>query len=125
MLKAANPFASRRSGRGFELSTTLDPLEPMQTKQENMQHNPSLRGVLARSLLATVLALLGVSAARAADYQSTVLSDGPRAYYRFNDDTGRSPINRNSGSLGAAGGATNSTGHRGGGFVFRAAGRGR
>jgi hypothetical protein len=40
-------------------------------------------------------------------YQSTVLSDGPKAYYRFNDDTGRSNINKNSGTIGAAGDFTN------------------
>jgi len=42
-----------------------------------------------------------------ADYKSTVLADGPKAYYRLNDDTIRSLINQNSGSLGAAGNATN------------------
>ena len=45
-----------------------------------------------------------------ADYQSTVLSDGPKAYYRLNDDTTRAPINKNIGSLGAAGNATNDLG---------------
>ncbi len=52
------------------------------------------------------VALLNWAAAHA-DYQSTVLSDGPKAYYRLNDDTTRSLINRNIGSLGAAGDATN------------------
>ncbi len=42
-----------------------------------------------------------------ADYQSTVLADGPKAYYRLNDDTTRNLINKNSGTLGAAGNATN------------------
>jgi hypothetical protein len=42
-----------------------------------------------------------------ADYQSAVLANGPKAYYRLNDSTNRSPINVNSGSLGAAGNATN------------------
>jgi hypothetical protein len=56
---------------------------------------------------AAALTLLTVSAASAADYQSTVLSDNPKAYYRLNDATARAPINVNSGSLGAAGNATN------------------
>jgi hypothetical protein len=42
-----------------------------------------------------------------ADYQSTVLADGPQAYYRFNDNTARNLINYNIGSLGAAGNASN------------------
>ncbi len=42
-----------------------------------------------------------------ADYQSTVVGDGPKAYYRLNDDTTRNLINKNSGTLGAAGNATN------------------
>ncbi len=42
-----------------------------------------------------------------ADYASLVLSDNPKAYYRFNDDTTRSVINSNSGSVGAAGNLTN------------------
>jgi len=36
-----------------------------------------------------------------------VLSDNPKAYYRLNDSTVRAPINVNSGTLGAAGNATN------------------
>ena len=46
-----------------------------------------------------------------ADYPSTVLGDGPQAYYRLNDDTRRSNINRNSTSLGSAGDATNINAH--------------
>ncbi|MEO6036474.1 MAG: LamG domain-containing protein, partial [Verrucomicrobiota bacterium] len=42
-----------------------------------------------------------------ADYQSTVISDAPKAYYRLNDDNSRTLINKNSGSLGTAGNATN------------------
>ncbi len=42
-----------------------------------------------------------------ADYPSTVLGDSPQAYYRLQDDTSRSLISRNIGSLGAAGNATN------------------
>jgi len=67
---------------------------------------PPVSGRLTNPLVAASLMLLAVSV-KCADYQATVLSDGPRAYYRFNDDTGRSAINRNSGSLGAAGNATN------------------
>src|SRR5688572_7926318 len=59
----------------------------------------SLSTLLALPVLATQLAH--------ADYQSTVLGHNPKAYYRFNDDTSRSLINVNSGSLGAAGNATN------------------
>jgi hypothetical protein len=59
----------------------------------------SLSTLLALPVLVTQLAH--------ADYQSTVLGHNPKAYYRFNDDTSRSLINVNSGSLGAAGNATN------------------
>ena len=72
-----------------------------------MQSNRPLRSFFVSPLFAAVLAVLTVALARAADYQSAVLSDGPLAYYRFNDDTSRSPINKNSGSLGAAGNAIN------------------
>jgi len=61
--------------------------------------HPSLLTLLALPVVMTQLAR--------ADYQSTVISDGPKAYYRFNDDTSRPLINKNSGSLGAAGNATN------------------
>src|SRR2546429_8894476 len=67
---------------------------------------PPVSGRITNPLVFTAFLLLAVSV-KCADYQATVLSDGPRAYYRFNDDTDRSPINRNSGSLGAAGNATN------------------
>ena len=43
----------------------------------------------------TALSLLAPRLARA-DYQSTVLADGPKAYYRLNDDTSRTLINKNS-----------------------------
>ena len=72
-----------------------------------MQTNHLLRSLYAIPLYAAVVTRLAVSLARAADYQSAVISDGPKAYYRFNDDTSRSPINKNSGSLGAAGNAIN------------------
>src|SRR5437867_996745 len=76
-------------------------------KTKRMQTSRLLRSLLASPFLPAVVTLLAPSIARAADYQSAVLSDRPQAYYRFNDDTSRSPINKNSGSLGAAGNATN------------------
>ena len=61
-----------------------------------------------QSPLFTSLALLVFIVQPAwADYQATVLSDGPKAYYRLNDDTSRSLIHTNIGSLGAAGNAIN------------------
>ena len=56
-------------------------------------------------MAATALSLACVDGR--ADYPSTVLSDGPAAYYRLNDSQARSAINVNSGSLGAAANATN------------------
>lgn len=47
------------------------------------------------------------SAALAATYPAVVQGDGPLAYYRFNESTERPSVNVNSGSLGAAGNATN------------------
>jgi hypothetical protein len=67
-----------------------------------MQTKPSP----GKPLVAAALTLLACAAAHA-DYPSTVLSDSPKAYYRLNDDTNRTLINQNSGSLGAAGNATN------------------
>src|SRR5437879_12351510 len=72
-----------------------------------MQAIRSFRSLFTHLLIASVITRLTVSVAPAADYQAAVLSDGPKAYYRFNDDTSRSPINKNSGSLGAAGNAIN------------------
>ena len=46
-------------------------------------------------------------AALGTGYPAAVLADKPLAYYRFNDSTQRANINLNSGSLGAAGNATN------------------
>ena len=54
---------------------------------------------------AVLLSLACVSSM--ADYPSAVLSDGPVGYYRLDDAQGRSAINVNSGSLGAAANATN------------------
>src|SRR3954467_1660611 len=63
--------------------------------------------VRTRTLLAAGLMLAAAGTLRAADYSSAVLGDNPKAYYRLNDSTTRAPINKNSGSLGAAGNATN------------------
>ena len=71
-----------------------------------MKHPNPILGALPRSLLTTAIALMAVSTLRA-DYPSLVRSDSPKAYYRFNDATQRTLINRNSGSLGTAGDATN------------------
>src|SRR6267154_5561852 len=42
-----------------------------------------------------------------ADYPTLIQSDHPKAYYRINDPNARTLINKNSGTLGAAGNATN------------------
>src|SRR5437667_517732 len=70
-------------------------------------HNPTHTLNLKRYSIAIAAVLLTGSTVRGANYASTVLSDGPKAYYRLNDDTSRTLINKNSGSLGAAGNATN------------------
>src|SRR5207245_2016858 len=63
------------------------------------------------AVLPLVAAALAVSAlnGRCANplYPAVVKGDGALGYYRFNDSTTRSNINVNSGSLGAAGDATN------------------
>ncbi|MFO1512041.1 MAG: LamG domain-containing protein [Verrucomicrobiota bacterium] len=66
---------------------------------KNRNVNASLFALLA-------LSVLTASEARA-DYKATVLADSPKGYYNFNDDTTRPLINKNSGSLGAVGNATN------------------
>jgi hypothetical protein len=66
----------------------------------------TLRVVLAKFSFATCMAAFTVSMARA-DYQSTILADAPKAYYRFNDGIGRTLVHTNLGSLGAAGNAIN------------------
>jgi hypothetical protein len=57
--------------------------------------------------LASVLALLTHSGNAAPGNPATVLADAPAAYYRFEDATLRTNRNVNTGSLGAAGNATN------------------
>jgi hypothetical protein len=59
----------------------------------------------AKSFVTVAVALLTFCAR--ADYQSAVLSDGPKAYYRLNDDTSRGLLHTNLGSLGTAGNAIN------------------
>src|ERR1700704_716969 len=63
--------------------------------------------ILPVALLAGVFTSAGTWTTQAAGYPSAVLADGPLAYYRLNDSTVRAPINKNSGTLGAAGNATN------------------
>ncbi len=57
--------------------------------------------------IVSALSLLAPQLGRA-DYQSSVLADGPTAYLRLNDPT-QTITNKNLGSLGAAGNATNDT----------------
>ena len=71
-----------------------------------MHSNLSFRSLPGSRLTVEIVILLSVTLARAADYQSAVLSDAPQAYYRLREDT-HSSINQNSGSLGALGNATN------------------
>ena len=71
-----------------------------------MQKNFPERNLLGRFLLVAALSAPAVSVTRA-DYASAVLGDGPRAYYRLDDETSRSNTNKNSGSLGASGDFTN------------------
>ncbi|NOS71914.1 MAG: LamG domain-containing protein [Verrucomicrobia bacterium] len=64
------------------------------------------RVVAAKHLIVAAILPLAYAAA-GADYQSTVLGNAPKAYYRLNDDTTRTMIHTNIGSLGASGNATN------------------
>src|SRR5258708_427148 len=82
------------------------PYQKHAKQNESMQsHNP-LNKHSALRVIAAALTFAAISAAQA-DYKSLVLSDNPKAYYRLNDSTTRSLINQNSGTLGAAGNATN------------------
>jgi hypothetical protein len=72
-------------------------------KQKNCLHS---------SLIVALSAVLLVSAAHAADYRSTVLSDNPVAYYRLGD-VPPADVAKNTGTLGAAGNGTYiGAGHR-------------
>src|SRR6266404_11501 len=78
----------------------------LQNNSESMQSYKRLNKNVGRQVVAAALTLTAISAAHA-DYKSLVLSDNPKAYYRLNDSTLRSLIHQNSGTLGAAGNATN------------------
>jgi hypothetical protein len=71
-----------------------------------MRTPPSGCHPLTKSLALATLALAALSAARA-DYPTLIESESPKAYYRLNDSTARTLINKNSGTLGAAGNASN------------------
>jgi len=58
-------------------------------------------------IAAAALALSAFTGLSAPTYPAVVKGDGALGYYRFNDSTARTRINVNSGSLGAAGNATN------------------
>src|SRR5512139_488195 len=60
----------------------------------------------ARPITAAAMLLALSTAAFAADYQSTVLSDSPLAYYRLGETPAASDVAKNLGSLGAAGNGT-------------------
>jgi hypothetical protein len=60
-----------------------------------------------KSCVTLALAALAVHPLAHADYPTLIRSDNPKAYYRLNDSTVRNLINVNSGSLSAAGNATN------------------
>lgn len=80
------------------------PNQPMHVMKTNTLLSSSAPAVLA---LTAVLSLLpgSTSTARAVDYQSTVLSDSPLAYYRLGE-TSPADVAKNSGSLGSAGNGT-------------------
>src|SRR5690242_16133518 len=68
-------------------------------------HLPS--GCATTGLLATLALTTFTPPSHSAGYPDAVTADRPLGYYRFNDPTNRSNINVNSGTLGAAGNATN------------------
>ncbi|MDB6038499.1 MAG: putative Immunoglobulin I-set domain protein [Verrucomicrobiales bacterium] len=63
---------------------------------------------LVLSAFTGLLTLLSTNAY--ADYASAVLSDSPKAYYRFNDTTARTALRKNYGTIGSAGDATDDLG---------------
>ena len=82
------------------------------TRYQSKLSSAAIKWVRALSLSVVGLSLLALNArATGPLYQSVVVGDGPLAYYRFNDSTNRPNINVNSGSLGAAGNATNLNTH--------------
>ena len=86
------------------------------TNQLDMNQTMKRSNTRLGLIVLTELALLLPQLARA-DYRSAVLADAPQAYYRFNDNTARTLINNNSGSLGAAGNASNDLAFVTGGIV--------
>ena len=70
----------------------------------NLEMNDMSDLMKSKILQAVCLSALAVVPARA-DEKSSILADGPKAYYRFNDDSSRDIINYNLGSLGSAGNA--------------------
>jgi hypothetical protein len=66
--------------------------------------------ISVRAGAATLLVLTALGRARAGDYSAAVLQDAPLSYYRFDDSLARSAVQKNSGSLGAAGDATTDLG---------------
>jgi hypothetical protein len=71
-----------------------------------MKTNIPIHRLACLSLVAAIWPLATCSGL-AAGYADAVSKDGPLAYYRFNDSLVRTNVNVNSGSLGAAGNATN------------------
>jgi hypothetical protein len=82
------------------------PQSELQPPTPLMHSNPRIHTFKGLPLGLATLTLLAASTAQA-DYPATVLGDSPKAYYRLNDSLVREPINKNIGSLGAAGNATN------------------
>lgn len=74
-----------------------------------MKTKPHSRNLVRRGLVTVAIAAVAISTVRA-DYASTVLSDGAKAYYRLNDVASRSEVNKNVGSLGIGGDLTNTAG---------------
>jgi len=73
-----------------------------------MKHTKHIRHLAVGLLPAALLSFSATTGGGAsAPYAGVVEGDGPLAYYRFNDSLVRSNLNLNSGSLGAAGNATN------------------
>lgn len=66
--------------------------------------------LITHTLFSTALLGTATFYASAAEYANRVMSDSPKAYYRFNDDITRTTVNRNRGSAGNAGNATNNLG---------------
>src|SRR3954468_23188551 len=76
------------------------------TKGPPMSTVPSNQRNWNRSIIVTAAFFMAHAQVRA-DYPTLIQSDHPKAYYRLNDPNARTLINKNSGTLGAAGNATN------------------